>query len=277
MAWSRRLARSLNRILPGEWRLFHPRLLPAGQPEPGSKREAAPRFYAFLGRGCAITTLWDGHFIFVDTRDEVVAAQLIARGYWETWIENVVRSLIRPGDQVIEVGANHGYYTLAMAAGVGPTGRVIAFEANPGVAMLLRRSISFNNYADRVTVYQKAVVDQAGSLTFSMSASDSGAGHIMQGGHLLGAEPILVEVEAVRLDDLFPVERIDLIRTDAEGSEPLIVEGARNLIDRSENIKLCLEWSMPMIHSRAYIPRFLAVLASRGFRFWKTETDSTLR
>ena len=98
----------------------------------------------------------------------------------------------------------------------------------------------------------------------------------MDGGHLLGADPILVEVEAVRLDDLFPVERIDLIRSDAEGSEPLIVEGARNLIDRNEDIKLCLEWSMPMIHRRADIPGLLADLASRRFRFWKTEKDSTL-
>ena len=110
--------------------------MPAGQFEPGAKRELAPRFYAFLGQGCAITALWDGHFIFVDTRDEVVAAQLIARGYWETWIEKVVRSLIRPGDHVIDIGANHGYYTLGMAAGVGPTGRVVAFEANPRMTKL---------------------------------------------------------------------------------------------------------------------------------------------
>src|SRR5437660_168721 len=107
---------------------------PSGKP----RRESAipppavgptARLYAYLGPDMALTQMHDGHFIYVDPADESLSAHLIGRGYWERWIESVVRGLVRPGDRVVEVGANLGYYTLIMAAAVGPTGAVHSFEA----------------------------------------------------------------------------------------------------------------------------------------------------
>ena len=113
---------------------------------------AASRVYAYLGPDCALTQLTDGHFIYVDPYDESLSPHLIARGYWEQWVETVVHALVRPGSQVIEVGANLGYYTLKLARDVGPIGRVRSFEANPIIFRLLHRSVRFNGYLDRVSL-----------------------------------------------------------------------------------------------------------------------------
>jgi predicted methyltransferase len=39
---------------------------------------------------------------------------------------NLVRSLLAPGMNVVDVGANIGYFTLMFAQVVGPQGRIIA-------------------------------------------------------------------------------------------------------------------------------------------------------
>ena len=42
-----------------------------------------------------------------------------------------VETLLRPGMTVLDIGAHHGLYTLLCSKGVGPEGRVIAFEPSP--------------------------------------------------------------------------------------------------------------------------------------------------
>lgn len=52
-------------------------------------------------------------------------------GSYEKPCVKYVELLVQPGMTVFDVGANVGYYTLLLARGVGPKGRVIAFEPNP--------------------------------------------------------------------------------------------------------------------------------------------------
>jgi predicted O-methyltransferase YrrM len=50
-----------------------------------------------------------------------------------------LRSLVRPGMVVFDVGANAGFYAIALSRWVGPQGRVHAFEPDPVSFALLRR------------------------------------------------------------------------------------------------------------------------------------------
>src|SRR5579872_223267 len=65
------------------------------------------------------------------------------------WFEDEIkflRRLIRPGQKVIDIGANCGVYALTLARLVGPTGRVWAFEPASGTANLLASGIAANNF-----------------------------------------------------------------------------------------------------------------------------------
>jgi FkbM family methyltransferase len=269
MTTARRLAGLVNSVLPGSWRLTR------GGP-PASEPSAAPRFYAWLTPEVALTRLHDGHFIFVDPADEQITPHLVARGYWESWIEAVIRRLIRPGDRVIEVGANLGYYTLLLAAGIGPTGRLDSFEANPRLAALVGRSVEFNGYAPFAAVHAQAVSNQPGTLRFAASRTQSGGGHLALPGHAYGSETAVIEVPAVRLDDIVREGRVDFIRMDAEGAEPLILEGAAGLLARCPDIRICTEWAVGMMAANVEVPAFIARLRAQGFRSWRIEPDSTL-
>lgn len=234
----------------------------------------AERPYFYLGDGLALTQLKSGHFIYVDPLEESVCAHLIAHGTWEPWIEKVVLGLLRPGDNVVEVGGHVGFYTLAMAQRVGRTGSVLTFEANPRLAALSARSIRLNGYAPWVQIVQKAASDASGSVRFSTSRQYGGGGHVYVGENTLGGDTQVLEVDAVRLDDV-DLPSVRLLRVDAEGSEPLILAGAENLL-RQPDIILCIEWDVVQMRSRADPQQLANQLQQMGFKFWRISVSSEL-
>ncbi len=234
----------------------------------------ASREYFYLGEGLALTRLKSGHFIYVDPLEESVCSHLIAHGEWEPWARDVVLGLIGPGDHVLEIGGHVGYYTLGMAHKVGPSGSVTTFEANPRLADLARRSVRFNGYAPWVDVRQQAVSDAVGRLRFTVSRQFGGGGHLYVRDGALGADSAVIEVEAIRIDDL-ALPDIKLVRIDAEGSEPLILRGAEKLL-RKEGIILCMEWDLIQMRSRAKPVELVDWLTGLGFRFWRITTLGAL-
>lgn len=232
-----------------------------------------PRLYAYLDPRTALTTLHDGQLIFVDPLDEQLTPSIVAYGRWESWIERAICGLVKPGDRVIEVGANVGYHTLIMSALIGPTGRLDAFEANPQLARLLRRSVACSGRADSVMVHEQIVADRAGVMQFYVSDRYGGAGNLVDHGWDIGSDTQVVEREAVRLDDLYEGQSVDFIRIDTEGAELLILNGALGLLRRCPTIKLCIEWSIGMMGARGDLPGLVAALDEMQFRFWRVEVS----
>lgn len=231
--------------------------------------------YFYLGPDLALKQLRDGRFIYVDPMDEHISAMLIAFGAWEPDIHSVVSRLVRPGMRVAEVGANLGYYTLSMADRVGPSGHVTALEANPRLAAMIRRSAQFNGFLDRIDVVQKAAMDAPGEVRFTVSRTNSGGGYVNPWGDTFYDDGEQLAVEAVRLDDL-DLGRIDLIRTDAEGSEAAILRGAEGLLRANPDIRLCIEWNTVQMGSRASVPELIDWLTGLGFRSWVIEAGGRL-
>ncbi|MBU4196901.1 MAG: FkbM family methyltransferase [Alphaproteobacteria bacterium] len=238
------------------------------------RSETSERPYYYLGDGLALTKLKSGHLLYVDPLEESVCAHLIAHGTWEPWITKVVLSLLKPGDRVVEVGGHVGFYTVAMAHRVGPSGRVVTFEANPRLAGLAARSIRLNGYVPWVQIIQKAASDTVGSVKFSVSRQYGGGGHVFVGDNALGGDTEVLEVDAVRLDDL-DLSDTRLLRIDAEGSEPLILSGAENLLQQPDII-LCIEWDVVQMRSRADPQQLGNRLAAMGFKFWRITTKAEL-
>jgi FkbM family methyltransferase len=206
-----------------------------------------------------------GHKIFLDTRDVGLTPHIALYGVWETHIEQLVRRLLRPGATVVEVGANMGYHTLAMAEAVGPTGRIHAFEANPRMSALLRDTIAVNGYEDRVTLHPLAAMDAPGSLSFATHPSHAGSGYVVRGAATADYTE-RVTVEGARIGDLLAdVPALDLVRLDCEGSEPPALRGAESLLRRSPDAVIVTEWSTGMMSGHGPVSRHEAWLRDLGF------------
>lgn len=236
------------------------------------RRRTEGQHYFYLGPDLGLTRLNTGPMLFVDPLDEHVCAGIIVHGLWEDWGSAVVTSLLQPAARVVEVGANVGYYTVTMAHRVGPQGHVTALEANPRLVGLIAKSVRVNGYGDRVRLVGRAAMDRPGTVDFVSFRTNSGGGHVPS---VVGAsydieqgEPERFQVEAVRLDDL-DCGVVDLIRIDAEGSEPFILRGAEGLLKANPNVVICMEWSRAQISSRTSATDFIEWLSGLGFRFWK--------
>lgn len=234
--------------------------------------EALPQRYFYLGPELALTRLNSGALLYVDPLDEHVSANVIAHGQWERGLHDAVLSLLSAGGRVVEVGANIGYYTVTMALQVGAEGHVTAFEANPRMVGLIERSVRLNGVQDRVRLIGKAAMDGAGEVTFVTSRRNSGGGFVSVWSHLPYDDGVATTVEAVRLDDM-DCGRVDMIRIDAEGTEPFILRGARGLLTAHPDIVVIMEWSVVQMTSRTSVSEFVEWLAGMGFRFWRIGYD----
>src|SRR5258708_37633018 len=78
-----------------------------------------------------------------------------------------VRQLLQPGQNVIDIGANYGVYTLPMAQKVGARGHVWAFEPASSTAQYLARGIAGNGFGD-VTLEQKGMASASGGAELAI-------------------------------------------------------------------------------------------------------------
>jgi FkbM family methyltransferase len=70
---------------------------------------------------------------------------------------------IKPGDVIVDVGANIGIFTVMASKLVGSRGRIVAIEPNSESAKRLERNIALNRL-NNVTVYHAAVTGAPGNV-----------------------------------------------------------------------------------------------------------------
>lgn len=237
---------------------------------------AAPTRVVPLGdRVLALTH--SGRKIFLDAADIGITPHIAMTGLWERETETAIRRLLRPGQTVIEVGANMGYHTLAMAEEVGAGGRIHAFEANPAIARLLDATIQVNGFLDRVTLHRKAALAQRGEVEFAIHPDHCGSAHLA----VPEDQPCYsarARVPGVPLDEEVGrlVGAVDLIRMDAEGSEPLVLRGAAWLLARSPGCTIVMEWAPLLMAAYADVAGFADWLASLGYQAGRILPDASI-
>lgn len=140
---------------------------------------------------------------------------------------------VRLGDIVADVGAYAGIYTIAFARGVGPAGRVFAFEPDPDNFIRLKRIVELNKVSSHVELIRMAVGERDGAVGFS-SGLESGS-HINLS--LTGKTPT---VRCVSLDTFFNHQRLDILKVDVEGFEEDVLKGGADILCDSRRSPRCI-------------------------------------
>jgi len=178
-------------------------------------------------------SLVDGVRIVVpDSLDLLTPYVLLEQQDWFEDEIKFIRRLLKPGQNAIDIGANHGVYTLTMAQAVGPTGRVWAFEPASATAQLLAESIVVNGFA-QVVLERSALSNASGTAQLSLN-DNSEFNALVQGTPSTNASET---VRRVTLDECLRNhhwQKIDFIKIDAEGEEANILKGgSRFFAERS--------------------------------------------
>jgi hypothetical protein len=83
-----------------------------------------------------VARMRNGHVFLGNTRD-VIQRNVYTFGVWEPEITHWLEGFLRPGDLVVDVGANTGYFSLEASKLVGPEGLVVAVEPVPSISAAL--------------------------------------------------------------------------------------------------------------------------------------------
>ncbi|PZR34812.1 FkbM family methyltransferase [Caulobacter segnis] len=181
----------------------------------------------------------------------------------EPGTSDVLRRLVRPGMAVADVGANIGLLTLVMAHAVGPGGKVIAFEPEATPRSNLEKMKHLNGLS-WVEVRDQAVGREAGRLTFHVSEV---IGHSSLYALPDAEAARTVEVEVVRLDDVAPAKRLDIVKIDVEGAELDVLAGMKGVIAKSPDLAIIAEFGPEHLARVGQTPaQWFKAFADAGFK-----------
>jgi FkbM family methyltransferase len=164
---------------------------------------------------------------------------------------------VRPGDWVLDVGANVGHYSSRLSELVGPTGRVFAFEPVPQTFEILAANMACCPIRN-TTLLNVAASDAMGTVGMNIPHFDTGLQNYYMAS--VTTESAALSVIAVPIDSLRFPSRITLIKIDVEGHELSALKGMENLLKRDHPV-LIVEGQAELV--RDY-------LRSLGYAFQET-------
>lgn len=146
---------------------------------------------------------------------------------------------VRPGDWVLDIGANIGRYTLRLSSLVGEHGRVIAFEPVPSSFELLSFYTASRPTAN-VTLFNVALSDKSQEIGVTIPPLSSVTFDTKTMAQLT-AESTALRILSFPLDDLKLPQRISFVKIDTEGHELRVLHGMKRLIERDHPVFLIEE------------------------------------
>ncbi len=179
-------------------------------------------------------------FITLDDGTEICAPEQVKlmthfvleeQGGWFEDEINFVRAFIKPGMQVLDIGANYGLYSTVIASKLKPDGRLWCFEPTQDTADALRKTIKQNHFEDTIELIQAGLSDHQGQATFYTSPN-------AELNSLTETESTTGEKQTIDLLTLdyccekYQWQHLDFIKLDAEGEELNILKEAKHTLAR---------------------------------------------
>lgn len=163
-----------------------------------------------------------------------------------SWEREEARLMVRiaGAGTFLDIGAHAGYHTLRMLRDSPQIGKVIAVEANPRTAELLRRNVTVNlnpELAERVTVLPVAAWDSAGEVTFAQVEADNSGDFRVRPGEGRALASTMMSVPAVRLDTVPEIigDPVGLVKVDLQGRDHRALAGLADVLKRDRPQVLC--------------------------------------
>jgi len=157
---------------------------------------------------------------------------------YEEKVIKLIRSNLKKGDIVCDIGAHIGYHTLVMSKAVGNRGKVYAFEPDTENFNTLNLNLILNNITNVISI-QKAVSNKEGNTKLYKNPNNRSDNRILTYQDGFSSEV----VETTSLDKYFDnAPKLDFVKMDIQGAEALAVDGMKNIIKKNNDLKMIMEF-----------------------------------
>jgi FkbM family methyltransferase len=167
---------------------------------------------------------------------EHMQSQIFWYGCYSRDILALVHRILKPGMVVIDGGANIGEITMAVAKGVGESGKVFAFEPVKEFAEHLREHVAVNQFHN-VEVSECGLSFEPGEAEIFISDApyrdgthNDGLGSLFRRENSLGMTNVIPITTLDAFISSNCVDQVDLVKLDIEGSELNALKGGINML-----------------------------------------------
>ncbi len=173
-------------------------------------------------------------YLLYNKHDTYIGRSVEKYGEFSELETDLFRQICKPGDIVLDIGANIGVHTLSMSQFVGDTGLVFAFEPQPVVFQTLCAHMALNSVTNTYC-HWLALSDSEGDVLIPNIKYDTKGNYggvaveEFNEGHKIPKQP---------LDDFLAskVNKLNFIKIDVEGMEQEVITGAKTLISQYQPI-----------------------------------------
>lgn len=193
-----------------------------------------------IKRGWAKTT--SGEWFWVDPVS-VFGYTVLKHKVYEPRLSEVIKILLRPNDCFIDIGANEGYFSILAATQVGQHGKVYCIEPQGRLQTIINKNI-IRNQAKAISQHQIALNNGQDKVVQLYLRPDSNSGASSMFRHWkLGHRTETVNASSL---DQFCKEHctshVRLVKIDCEGAEHLVIQGAKQFLQRQMADFISLEY-----------------------------------
>ena len=149
-------------------------------------------------------------------------------------VHHTILDSLRPGDTLVDVGANIGYYTVLGGLRVGPGGRVVAIEPLPSTSAVLRKNVRMNSLGNVRIIEAAAGAEPRERARISFDPRHLGRATLRAATGSEGREVRVTTLDRVCRE----LQTIRLLKIDVEGNELAVLRGAVRTLEKTEQIVL---------------------------------------
>ena len=200
-------------------------------------------FFRNLPEGEVLIKVLDGFQLYINPKyDKGIERKLYLTGSYEKGLLKVLDIILKPGDVVVDAGANIGLISVFCALRVGEKGSVLSFEPHPETFSILQRNITVNKLSTVRAFKQALGSEHSFAKIYSNLQINRGAASIVD---FLEDSPAF-DIEVVTLDGVLnqnSISRINLLKIDVEGFEMEVLKGAMDALIKDDSPILVVECS----------------------------------
>jgi FkbM family methyltransferase len=200
--------------------------------------------------------------------DQFISGDLARDQIWEPFETEIFRRLCMPGDFVLDLGANIGWYTVIASKLVGRDGRIVSFEPDETNLTLLKKNTAMSGGFGTVEIMDIALGDREENARLFMSENNLGDHRLFSD----GTQRESLDVPVKTLDSFFAksIRKPTVVKSDTQGSEARILRGATHLFEEGWRPILILEfWPFGLTNSGDDPLEFWEKLVSLGYSLYE--------
>lgn len=203
--------------------------------------------------------------------NEFIDSHIYYYGCFEEDTTRAIKSILRPGMTVLDIGANIGAHTLPMAKCVGPEGRVIAFEPMASAQKKLNTNMGLNAFTnifvEKIALSNETYTGPAGFRTSWDMYGPNADGVV--------PEEIVTFQQLDKYVEIQKLSTVDFIKLDVDGFEYKVLEGGVETLKRFKPVLSMELGNWTLARQGDTLEALTLLLGSLGFKFFR-EADFAL-